>query len=274
MYYPYLRGKQYELLALRALCSELTSEQRGKVIPIIEPVREVKNDTQIIQAFSTMMTSKMHFCLVLNPKNGDFKGREDMFFPEEIKMKLAEGGSWTPAFILTGDTDRLSGQINTMISENGFTSVLIILPKNEETGKWDALMGREEVTTLVICDADSRSTMRQVRKYDKPFVRLDDCFQTELRNKDYRGKEDQRFNDNVAFYEQEGYAGFGDYTILPEAYSKGGMLPWVVAIHMTYNRNEEEVWVHHFLSESNDNGTENIQRKFSEAAEQVKSFFE
>ena len=105
-------------------------------------------------------------------------------------------------------------------------------------------------------------------------VRLDDCFQTELRNKDYRGKEDQRFNDNVFFYEEEGYSGFGDYTILPEVFSKGGMLPWVVAIHMTYNRNAEEVWVHHFLSESNDNGTENIQRKFSEAAELVKSFFE
>ena len=274
MYYPYLRGKQYELLALRALCSELDAGQRGKVMPIIEPVRDVKNDAQTILAISAMTGCGMKFALILNPKNGAFEGSNAIFFPEDIKQKLSEGGDWTPAFIMTGDAVSLNAQIDTLISENGFSSILVILPKNEEASKWETLMNREEVTTLVVCDADSRSTMRQVHRYNKATVRLDDCFQTELRNKDYRGKEDQRFNDNVAFYEEDGFAGFGDYTILPEAYSKGGMLPWVVAIHMTYNRNEEEVWVHHFLSESNDNGTENIQRKFSEAAEQVKAFFE
>lgn len=37
MYFPYLRGKQYELLAVKEL-SGLLGEQQ-KVVPIIEPVR-------------------------------------------------------------------------------------------------------------------------------------------------------------------------------------------------------------------------------------------
>ena len=161
-----------------------------------------------------------------------------------------------------------------LIEENRFEEFLVVLPKNEDTLKWDAMMSRPEVKTIVCCDADSRSTLRQIRRYGKDIVRLDDCFQMEQRNKDFRGKEDQRFNDNVAFYAEEDFAGFGDYTTLPGSYIKGGMLPWVVAIHMTYNKNGEEVWIHHFLSETNDNGTENIQGKFQEAAEQVKRFFE
>lgn len=38
MYYPYLRGKQYELLALRDLLIQKKLSQ--KVIPIIEPIKE------------------------------------------------------------------------------------------------------------------------------------------------------------------------------------------------------------------------------------------
>ena len=38
MYFPYLRGKQYELLALRDFAFE--SQCKEKVIPIIEPVKQ------------------------------------------------------------------------------------------------------------------------------------------------------------------------------------------------------------------------------------------
>ena len=273
-YYPYLRGKQYEFLALRTMCDELSAEALAKLHPIIEPVKKAESDTPTMTALSEMLMKGVAFAFILNPQSGDFENKTEIFFPEEIKRKLAEGGSWIPAFILNGDAAWLNDQVEHLVAENHFENIMFVLPKNEDVGKWDALLGRNETSTIICCDADSRSTMRQVRRYDKKIVRLDDCFQTEIRNKDFRGKEDQRFNDNVAFYEDEGYAGFGDYTTLPGAFVKGGMLPWVEAIHMTYNKNDEEVWIHHFLSETNDNGTENIQGKFREAAEQIKVFFE
>lgn len=273
-YYPYLRGKQYELLALRALCEELSKEDRSKLHPIIEPVKRADCDTPTMTALSAMHTSGVAFSYIMNPQSGDFENNTEIFFPEGIKSKLDEYRGWMPAFILNGDTDWLKAQIDYLVTENQFKRIMLVLPKNEDVGKWNALMGRDETHTIVCCDSDSPSTRRQVRRHNKSIVRLDDCFQMEARNKDFRGKEDQRFNDNVAFYEEEGYAGFGDYTTLPGAFVKGGMLPWVVAIHMTYNKNEEEVWIHHFLSKTNDNGIENIQGKFREAAEQVKVFFE
>lgn len=275
MYYPYLRGKQFEFLALRAMSEELSNEQSEKVRPIIEPVkRAVGSDSQTLAALSAMLKKGIVFAYILNPQNGDFDKGKEIYYPEDVKTKLAEGGKWLPAFLLSGDVAWLEMNADRLIAENGFEEILLVLPKNEDTLKWETMMSRPEVQTIVCCDADSRSTLRQIRRYGKDIVRLDDCFQMEQRNKDFRGKEDQRFNDNVAFYAEEDFAGFGDYTTLPGSYIKGGMLPWVVAIHMTYNKNDEEVWIHHFLSETNDNGTENIQGKFQEAAEQVKQFFE
>lgn len=273
MYYPYLRGKQYEFLALRAISENFSAEQCAKVRPIIEPVKRMEdNDTQTINALSAMLRHGIVFAYILNPQEGVFKGRE-IYFPDKVKQILPEKGRWLPALLLRGDAKWLNIEIGRLINENGFKELLVVLPKNEEASKWGMVLSLPEVKTIVCCDADSRSTLRQIRNYKKDIVRLDDCFQSELRNKDFRGKEDQRFNDNVAFFAEEQFAGFGDYTTLPGSYIKGGMLPWVVAIHMTYNKNEEEVWIHHFLSETNDNGTENIQGKFQEAAKQVKPFF-
>ena len=42
MYYPYLRGRQFELLALRDFAESLQGSA-SQVFPIIEPVRENKN---------------------------------------------------------------------------------------------------------------------------------------------------------------------------------------------------------------------------------------
>lgn len=49
MYYPYLRGRQFELLALRELVNEnLLSE---KIVPIIEPVKLTSTFFKTIKAF-------------------------------------------------------------------------------------------------------------------------------------------------------------------------------------------------------------------------------
>lgn len=49
IYYPYLRGRMYDLLALKELCEH---EQLGtNIIPIIEPVRDSKELQQTVQTF-------------------------------------------------------------------------------------------------------------------------------------------------------------------------------------------------------------------------------
>ena len=41
MYYPYLRARQFELIALRELAKE--QETQGVIIPILEPIKKSSN---------------------------------------------------------------------------------------------------------------------------------------------------------------------------------------------------------------------------------------
>lgn len=74
MYFPYLRGRQYELIALREL---LTNNKLGNnVIPIIEPVRLSPTLVSTLEGFK----DKGQKCsLIMNPDVGSFleEYRED-----------------------------------------------------------------------------------------------------------------------------------------------------------------------------------------------------
>lgn len=51
MYFPYLRGKQYEMIALKELLSEGLI---GKsIVPIIEPIKETSQFTKLIDCFAS-----------------------------------------------------------------------------------------------------------------------------------------------------------------------------------------------------------------------------
>ena len=174
-YYPYLRGKQYEFLALRTMCEELSAEQLSKVEPIIEPVRKCDSDSATLLALSAMLKSGMGFAYILNPISGDFEEKNEVFFSGDIKQTLLGSDGWVPSFILKGDAEWLSKQVDHLIEKNHFSEVLFVLPKNEDVSKWDVVINRKETKTVVCCDADSRSTMRHLRRFDKDIVRLDDC---------------------------------------------------------------------------------------------------
>lgn len=72
MYFPYLRGKQFELLALREFANKNASNR--KIIPIIEPVKNSFNSLKT--AIEVMLKQGLKFALVLNPNDGDFKRSE------------------------------------------------------------------------------------------------------------------------------------------------------------------------------------------------------
>ena len=62
-YYPYLRGRMYDLLALRTLCEQ---HQLGPhIIPVIEPVRDSKELQQIV---TTFIEAQQPFSIIANPQ--------------------------------------------------------------------------------------------------------------------------------------------------------------------------------------------------------------
>ena len=57
MYFPYLRGKQFELIALRE-ASNLLEKNKTKVSPIIEPV---KDSTTFKSTINDLKNKKINF---------------------------------------------------------------------------------------------------------------------------------------------------------------------------------------------------------------------
>ena len=67
MYFPYLRGRQYELIALRELLENDTLSKR--VVPIIEPV---KLSSTLINTLEWFKNKEQQCSLILNPAVGSF----------------------------------------------------------------------------------------------------------------------------------------------------------------------------------------------------------
>ena len=89
MYFPYLRGRQFELIALREY-----AQQKGdndNLIPIIEPVRKSTNSLNL--AISVFKKTNLRFAAVLNPHVGELSGE---FILEQLG-DILERSNWIPA---------------------------------------------------------------------------------------------------------------------------------------------------------------------------------
>lgn len=268
MYSPYLKGKQNEFLALRDLVDQLSDLQKQNVLPIIEPVKRQSRDA--ITAFTAMKGANWPFALVLNPRVGEFERGDNDYFA------LVQGclndcrEKWVPAFILENNENVLD-----RIRQYDFDNVMVILPKLEDVEPWLDLIKGDFVRYVVLCDGDSIPLLRKVQRIgEKTIIRMDESFVAEQKNAAYAKNLDHRFTDKHTYYKEFKYNGFGDYTTLPSAFISGGVSPTVVAIHLTYNKNQDEVWIRHFLSDPDANSNSNVQGKFFDAANQINEFFQ
>lgn len=78
---------------------------------------------------------------------------------------------------------------------------------------------------------------------NKNIIALDNCFIERARNADYLGVEEELFTEMHRYYKDDGFYGFSDYTALAKTFSDGGMLPYAVAIHLTYEKNADQIWL-------------------------------
>lgn len=79
MYFPYLRGRQFELIALRDLVDK--GVLSDKIIPIIEPV---KLSSTLIKTIESYGKKGKQLGIIVNPKVGGFK----IDIEEEKNLKL------------------------------------------------------------------------------------------------------------------------------------------------------------------------------------------
>jgi len=255
MYFPYLRGRQFELLALRELLEKSLLSDR--ILPIIEPV---KLSSTLIKTLIAFTNSGNKLALVYNPQVGSFN--------TDAKKE---------------DNAQQFAQLKELIrSQSVITSHYMNKKSEHQLVKW-LEKGKDPSDIMVICmDADCLPTYSHFfsdtypqytlipdesmfrREIHHNRVLMDDKFKKQNRNTDYAKKDDEVFSNDHLYYKLDGYIGFSDYSIIGDDYSETGFAPYAVAIHIVYFDDKKSLRVHHFVSETNDDISDPA-RKFSEA---------
>ena len=268
-YYPYLRAKQFELKALKELVEQYREEVSGQLVPIIEPVN--KEDRALTVAIDTFLQKGMRFALVMNPYEGAFKHHNIQFsLPNADKMN-AMRDRWIPAYVVNNNATA----VQALISTHAYENVMLVFPNgiDEAISGMNNLL-RMQAVQCIVCNFNktSRFMRGHLQEGNKTIICMDDNFNEQPKNADYAGMVDELFTENVFYYEQDRYAGYSDYTALPSNMQDGGMLPFAIAIHMTYLRTENQIYIHHFVSDTNDTNKDTA-KKFAEAGMKIINFY-
>lgn len=260
MYFPYLRGRQFELIALREFAIE--RGEKNNVIPVIEPVKQSFNSFKI--ALKKFNEANFPFSLILNPHVGEITNFENIL---ENLSEYLETTNWIPSFILSNNI----GQVSQIIKDKGFGDVMLICSDSVDASTDKFLKLVESNFIKYIISKENRTLKRRLKDSGKNLIRLDSCFNQQKRNADYLRMPEEKFTEEHLFFKEDGYSGFSDFTTLPQEYTEGGTSPFAISIHLTYQKENEEIWIRHFTSETNDDQA-NIQGKFAEAAKKAVDF--
>lgn len=240
MYFPYLRGRQFELIAIRELLEKDLIHEN--VIPIIEPL---KLSSTLTKTLSLYIEKKRKIALIHNPKVGNFC--EEL--KKENRVKNAYNSYIKEDYIIKTHivNEKTSIEIKEMV-ELGFIKnemITIILDRDNldfyNSGFSDAL-------TRFNLIPDDRKFRRDIKNNK---VLIDDKFNKLIRNAAYMDKDDF-FSDDHLYYSDESYEGFSDFSVVGSDYSESGFAPYAVAIHIVYFDKEKNLRIIHFVSKSND----------------------
>lgn len=266
MYFPYLRCKQFELLALRELSQRLGSS--GEVFPVLEPVK--KSISTLERAIDALVGFNVNFTIIINPLVGDFISNYDPII-NLINTKLSYYTNFQIGILINQFTsleriDYLLGEITTSKS---ISIIHLARPNNiESLLQWSA---RQEIKYNFYSESVPIRRYRGLITADSKVI-LEDNFHAQPKNAAYIQNPDEFFSDEHLYYHDDGNIGFSDYLTVGSDYSESGFLPYAVAIHLTYiNREDQTIRIRHFVSDSN-RDTIDVAGKFGEALEKLMEF--
>lgn len=266
MYFPYLRGRQNELLCLRELLD--AGKLSSKIIPIIEPV---KFSSTLFSTLTKFIEMGHQVIVIRNPEVGSFRKesgdmiknieKESDEKKKEKIRKTLEGYKevWNNPQIQKAylvDDDVIS-----MVREKKLDAkdvVMINVKKGnyryyEEYG--EEIIGKY---TVVPKGGDFEDII------EDDIIILEDSYRKAKRNIDYIENPDELFSRNHIVYKKRGFVGFSDFSMVGNDFDESGFAPLAIAIHIMYFGNRDELKIHHFVSESNESISDPA-RKFEEA---------
>ena len=240
MYFPYFRGKQFELIAIRE-CAAVIADAGFN--PIIEPVRETFKGLQ--RTLDELILKGASAAVIVNPRHGDHRDSSEIL-AQYMADSHGDNEAISPALLLTSDMT-----VNNVLRlvEPYAERPLTLVHGGFTDGKTLASNLPSGSVTHVFLDA--RNTL-----YRRPFkgaqrILIEDGFERK-KNADYDFI--NRFSDLHVTYEELGGDGYGDFLTVGDHYSEGGGPAYAVAIHLTFidPSNDDAMFVYHFKSDSND----------------------
>lgn len=264
VYYPYFRGKRFELVAIGEK-AELIAE--NGFVPIISPIS--KQFRGLEKALEALSTSGAESIVIVNPEHGELsddtteldellKGKFGSY--ERLKIGIRIDAKHT-----TDEALELILKANgrpVAIIHSGFKHPKDLVVKLEKTSP--------SVQTHVFVEAHCGKLYREKFKEFDEGVLIRDGFK-HRRTQDHPDME--FFSENHVTYTTEimnKTKGFGDFLIVGDRFSETGGPAYTVAIHLTFIDPEQDnaMYIRHYLSDRRDTPTD-PGGKFREALTQL-----
>ena len=230
MYYPILRGKLNELLALR----ELASLELECYTPVIEPVkRDIKS---LVKAIEILNNNNSIPYIIINPTIGDYSQSPHDLFTE---LKKYDSIKYEILYSINEKTEQYQDFLNVV-------SFGLFIQKGIDQN----IINFSKASKINFIQND---TSPNVKKLIKNKVVYEDFFRKQIRNADY--PKESPFSSLHSYYSDENNIGFGDYTITGDEFTEGGGPAYVVTIHVSYidENRFDELFIRHYSSD--DDGT-------------------
>ena len=222
MYYPILRGRQNELLAIYELLGR--SKLSEKIIPVIEPV---KLSPTLVKTVELFQEKERELAFILNPEVGtfysDIKNPKNDSYLRRLTSCLYEDNKILPALILN---EKAYPAFEKMSQENSQKEVMAFCKTPDELQYYDKIFPTEPPCGMIV---PYSTAFRRIRKNR---ILFEDKFNKRVRNADYANKPDEFFSNDHIYSSSEGYVGFSDYSIIGSEYSESGFAPYAVALHI------------------------------------------
>jgi len=259
MYFPYFRGRMYELIALKELA---VGKLLGKsIIPVVEPIKITSTFDSMLNAFNN---ADLNLAVIYNPEVGDLSSESNTI--DMLSSKLLSCSNVIPSVLMNEDADSVVMALESkkILKKD----ILAVLDKRDFVENYTDLF---EISYPKYTLALNERQIRRNIKNGK--ILFEDKFIKRERNADYLKEEDEFFSDDHLYYSEEGYDGFGDYSIIGNEYADGGFAPRAVAIHIVYFDKENALRIHHFVSDSNSDISD-VAGKFHEAVVKLRNWYE
>jgi len=258
MYFPYLRGRQFELIALRELVEN--SLLSDKIIPIVEPV---KMSSTLVKTIQVYQDADKKLALIFNPQVGGFMSELKKDKNKHLKDKLNELINLENIIYVHHLSKNSKKSISKISKMRQIKDIMVICENKDYIPVYQEIFHANKPKYNLIPD---ESVFRRRIRHNR--VMLDDKFNKQRRNTDYLKIEDEPFSDDHIYYDEDGYVGFSDYSLIGNEYNETGFAPYAVAIHIVYFDEDNSLRIRHFVSDTNDDIADPA-GKFAEAVNKL-----